>query len=96
MVNKNMLKTNVKNRNNKNVLVSPVQTQKYSQVKQNKQEMTKSNETILLKEHANRYTWSGRLSDFCILKKIDKKVVDKKLAMTYADFKKIQQEQKTK
>ncbi len=42
---------------------------------------------ILVKENANRYTWEGRLTNFCPLKKIDKKVTNKKLAMTYADFK---------
>jgi hypothetical protein len=45
----------------------------------------------LLKEKANRYTWEGRLSNFCPLKSIDKKQLDKKLTMTYADFKKMQQ-----
>ena len=48
-------------------------------------------EKQLVKENANRYTWEGRLTNFCPLKKIDKKLLDKKLAMTYADFKKIQQ-----
>ena len=48
-------------------------------------------EKLLVKENANRYTWEGRLTNFCPLKKIDKKLLDKKLAMTYADFKKIQQ-----
>ena len=48
-------------------------------------------EKQLVKENANRYTWEGRLTNFCPLKKIDKKILDKKLAMTYADFKKIQQ-----
>jgi hypothetical protein len=42
----------------------------------------------LLKENANRYTWEGRFQDFCPIKKIDKKVLDKKLQMTWADFKK--------
>ena len=51
----------------------------------------KTNDNQLLKENANRYTWEGRLTNFCPLKKIDKKLLDKKLAMTYADFKKIQQ-----
>jgi hypothetical protein len=46
---------------------------------------------ILLKENANRYTWSGRISDFCPLKKVDKKMFNKLLHMTYSDFKKISQ-----
>jgi DeoR/GlpR family transcriptional regulator of sugar metabolism len=50
----------------------------------------------LLKENANRYTWEGRLTNFCPLKKIDKKVLDKKLNMTYSEFKKLQQESQNK
>ena len=48
-------------------------------------------EKLLVKENANRYTWEGRLTNFRPLKQIDKKILDKKLSMTYADFKKIQQ-----
>jgi hypothetical protein len=51
-----------------------------------------SNAKILLKENANRYTYEGKLSNFNILKKVDKKLVDKKLALTFADFKKSQLE----
>jgi len=59
---------------------------------QNKQ-LTKEqeNEKILLKDKANRYTYEGKISNFSFLKKIERKVVDKKYAMTFADFKKIQQ-----
>jgi hypothetical protein len=46
-------------------------------------------EKHLLKENANRYTWIGRLSNFPVLKKVDRKTVDKKYAMTFADFKQI-------
>lgn len=49
-----------------------------------------SSEKQILKENANRYTYEGRLSNFSILKKIDRKMVDKKYAMTFADFKKLQ------
>lgn len=45
----------------------------------------------LLKENANRYTWEGRFQDFCLIKKIDRKVVDKKLTMSWAEFKKMQE-----
>ena len=50
---------------------------------------TNSSEKQLLKENANRYTWEGRLTNFCPLKKIDKKVVDKKLTLSFSDFKKM-------
>jgi hypothetical protein len=56
----------------------------------------KQSEKQLLKENANRYTWEGRLTNFCHLKKIDRKIVDKKLAMSYADFKKMQHHQQNK
>jgi hypothetical protein len=46
-------------------------------------------EKILLKENANRYSYQGKISNFNILQKIDRKVVDKKYALTFADFKKM-------
>jgi hypothetical protein len=45
-------------------------------------------EKVLLKEKSNHYTREGKISNFNILKKIDRKVVDKKYAMSFADFKK--------
>ena len=47
------------------------------------------NEKILLKEKANRYTYEGKITNFSFLKKIDRKIVDKKYGMTFADFKKM-------
>jgi hypothetical protein len=46
----------------------------------------------LIKEKANRYTWEGRLTHFSPLKKINKKLFNKNADMTYADFKKQQQQ----
>jgi hypothetical protein len=58
----------------------------------NKQLTTEQeNEKILLKEKANRYTYEGKLSNFSFLKKVERKVVDKKYALSFADFKKMQQ-----
>ena len=51
-------------------------------------------EKILLKEKANRYTYEGKFANFSFLKKVDRKLVDKKFAMTFADFKKMQMGQK--
>jgi len=79
----------MKNRSNKNTVLPP-------QIKANLPDVNKQVEKQLLKENANRYTWEGRLTNFCPLKKIDRKVLDKKLSMTYADFKKIQQAQQNK
>ena len=50
---------------------------------------SQENEKILLKEKANRYTYEGKIVNFNFLKKIDRKLVDKKFATSYADFKKM-------
>jgi len=42
---------------------------------------------VILKENANRYTYDGRFSNFLPLVKIDRKLTNKRLAMTFADFK---------
>jgi hypothetical protein len=49
---------------------------------------TDNNGPVLLKDRANRYTYEGKLSNFNFLKKIERKVVDKKFSMSFADFKK--------
>jgi len=55
-----------------------------------------TNEKVLLKENANRYSYEGKLSNFNFLKKVDRKVVDKKYGMTFADFKRLQEEKNKK
>jgi hypothetical protein len=79
----------MKNRSNNNTVLPP-------QIKSNLPDVNKTTEKQLLKENANRYTWEGRLTNFCPLKKIDRKIVDKNLKMTYADFKKYNKEQQNK
>ncbi len=54
-----------------------------------RQPTEKSDNEVVLKERANRYTYEGKMVNFSFIKKIDRKVVDKKLAMTFADFKKM-------
>lgn len=71
-----------KNRAQSNFVLPP-------QIKANLPNVNTQSDKQLLKENANRYTWEGRLSGFCPLKKIDNKIFDKKLAMSYADFKKL-------
>jgi len=51
-------------------------------------ETTESKNDFILKDRANRYTCEGRFSNFAVLQKVDKKITNKKLNMTYADFKK--------
>ena len=46
------------------------------------------NEKVLFKQRANRYTYEGKFANFSFIKKTDKKVVDKKFAMSFAEFKK--------
>ena len=90
--NKNTKETSIrpmKNRTDNNAMLPP-------QIKNNLPDINKKSEKMFLKEKANRYTWEGRLTNFCPLKKIDKKVIDKNLNMTYTEFKKLQQESKNK
>jgi hypothetical protein len=49
----------------------------------------KKNDNFILKDNANRYTCEGKLANFSFLKKPDRKIVDKKYAMSFADFKKM-------
>ena len=42
---------------------------------------------IILKEKANRYSCQGKLANFSFLKKVDKKLVNKKMGLSFADFK---------
>lgn len=53
-----------------------------------------SNQYCILKENANRYTYEGRFSNFNPLQKIQRKQVDKKYAISFSDFKKMQNIQK--
>lgn len=64
------------------------------QIKANLPAVNSTNEKQLLKENANRYTWEGRVANLPILKKVDRKTVDKKYAMSFADFKQMQQKNK--
>ena len=66
------------------------------QIKVNLPNVKQTSEKQLLKEHANRYTCEGRLTDFNPLKKIDKKILDKKLLLSYSEFKRMQQDDKNK
>ncbi len=51
---------------------------------------TKEDEKILLKEKANRYTYEGKFANFNFLQKIERKVFNKKLGISFSDFKKMQ------
>ena len=51
------------------------------------QPTTVINNDVVLKENANMYCCEGKLANFNFLKKIDKKLVDKRLNMSFADYK---------
>lgn len=55
----------------------------------NKPKTDKPEAAYVLKQNANRYTYEGKMVNYDFLKKVDKKLVDKKSAMTFADFKKM-------
>ena len=62
------------------------------QIKANLPNVSGSNgEKQLLKENANRYTWIDRLTSLQLLKKVDRKTIDKQYALSFADFKKMQE-----
>jgi hypothetical protein len=62
------------------------------QMKANLPNVSGSNgEKQLLKENANRYTWIDRLTNLQLLKKVNRKTIDKQYAMSFADFKKMQE-----
>jgi len=49
-----------------------------------------------VKENKNKYISDGKISNFSFIKKIDKKQIVKRLNMTFAEFKKMQQESENK
>jgi hypothetical protein len=51
---------------------------------------TKPQEEKVIKERTNRYSFEGKLANFNFLKKIDRKVVDKRYAVSFSEFKKMQ------
>ena len=55
---------------------------------------TTQNKMVILKDKTNRYTCEGKLANYSIIKKVDRKVVDKNYALTFADYKKIMYDKK--
>jgi hypothetical protein len=78
----------------KNMMSSgrPGQNSMPLQIKANLPNVNGSNgEKQLLKENANRYTWIDRLTNLQLLKKVDRKTIDKQYALSFADFKKMKE-----
>ena len=65
----------------------PVDTKSVSKkiVPSAKEEMTEK----IIKENANRYSYEGKLVNFNFLKKVDRKLLDKRYAMSFSEFKKM-------
>ena len=76
----------------KNMMSSARSGQQPLQMKANLPNVSGSNGVNqLLKENANRYTWIDRLTNLQLLKKVDRKTIDKQYALSFADFKKMQE-----
>jgi len=81
------------NKENMNTMVGKNRSQNFAlppQIQARLPNVKNTSEKQLLKESANRYTCEGRLSNFSPLKHISKKIVNKNLEMSFADFKKMQ------
>jgi hypothetical protein len=51
---------------------------------------SENEENMILKEKANRYSCEGKIINFSFLKKVDRKVVDKRYGMSFSEFKRMQ------
>ena len=61
--------------------------------KTSSKQVNNSEETIL-KEKANRYSYEGKIANFSFLKKVDKKVTDKKYTLSFSEFKMLRKQNK--
>ena len=50
-----------------------------------------SKKEYILKENANRFSYEGKMVNYKLLKKPERKVVDKNYGFSFADFKKMQE-----
>jgi hypothetical protein len=86
----------LKKYNNTNLKAATIPAIKGSNIPNTSNNLKKEDKEYILKENANRYSYGGKLANYDILKKIDKKVLDKTYAMTFAVFKKMLQDKKNK
>ena len=82
---KNVFAKFKKYNNNNSISVASVPTDHPTNSKQ-----TKPQEDKIVKEHSNRYSFEGKLANFSFLKKVDRKIIDKRYAMSFSEFKKMQ------
>lgn len=74
----------------------PSSTPSTSMIAKNNPNKTASTMNKVVKENKNKYISEGKIVNFSFIKKIDKKQIVKRLNMTFAEFKKMQQESKNK
>jgi len=83
---------------NKNVFAKfknynhPTSTPSNSMIAKNNQVKITSQSTKEVKENKNKYISDGKITNFSFIKKIDRKQIVKRLNMTFAEFKRMQQE----
>jgi len=82
---KNVFAKFKKYNNNNSISVASVPTDHSTNSKQ-----TKPQEDKIVKEHSNRYSFEGKIANFNFLKKVDRKIIDKRYAMSFSEFKKMQ------
>lgn len=58
-------------------------------IKANLKDINTEPEKLLLKEKSNHYTCQGKFANMKVLQPVNRKLVDKKYAMSFADFKKM-------
>jgi len=58
-------------------------------ISMNNKNVTKTDDKILLKERSNRYSNEGKFANFNFIQKVDKKKVNKKLNLSFADYKRL-------
>jgi hypothetical protein len=74
--------------NNKNVAISLDSSKKASNSNpKNSSVNTSIKEEKFVKERANRYSYEGKFCNFSFLQKVDKKILNKNLKITFSDFK---------
>jgi hypothetical protein len=73
-------------------------TKQEEDAKKNIQQPKPSNKNTInpnIKINTNRYTCMGKISNFKMIKKVDKKLVDKNYSMSFSDFKQMMKTNKT-
>jgi len=57
-------------------------------VSKNLSDETKNCHKIILKDRSNRYSYQGKISNFSILQKVNKKAISKKYSLSFSEYKK--------